>query len=76
MAGKREGIPISFRIEPELAERLRTFVETSPAWNQTEVMVVALHTLLAADNVAKEEALLAYRRWRADPKPAKPRPSK
>jgi len=63
MAGKKDGIPVSFRIEPELAALLDRFTDLDPSWSKTEAVVVGLHLLLHLSDDEREKALLGYRRW-------------
>ncbi len=63
MAGKKEGLPISFRVEPELAAKLDRFVEGHRGWSKTETVCVALYAILAATEEDRLKALVAYRTW-------------
>lgn len=63
MAGKKEGAPISFRIEPELAAKLEAFVTAHRGWSKTETVCVALLAFLRQSEEDYERELLEYRRW-------------
>jgi len=63
MAGKKQGEPISFRIEPEMNARLDGFIDSHRGWSKTQAVVVALHLFLEAKDEEQEAALVAYLRW-------------
>lgn len=80
MAGKKEGQPISFRVDPDIARTFDDFVDSRRGWSKTEAVITALHHFLTAMTDEQRVAAMLRYRTRQDGPPTSdakpPRPKK